>query len=103
MAQEAQALQAVKEVLFFRHPEPDEGPVASRSGVKREMVCQRIDGDPEDDSLEALRHLYFDEKEGERSVRDEPMTEGVHLQPLKTKKLNIGTEEKPKLETVGDY
>ena len=38
-----------------------------------------IDGDPEDDSLEDLRHLYFDEKEGERSISEEPTTEGVHL------------------------
>ena len=75
----------------------------SRPEVRRELVCHWIDGDPEDDSLEDLRHLYFDEKEGEQSISEEPTTEGVHLQPLRTKKLNIGMEEKPKLATVGDY
>ena len=75
----------------------------SRPEVRRKLVCHRIDGDLEDDSLEDLRHLYFDEKEGERRISEELTTEGVHLQPLNTKKLNIGTDEKPKLTTVGDY
>ena len=64
-AQESQALQALKEVLFFCHPEPDGGPVVSRPEARHELVCQRIDGDPNDDNLEDLRHLYFEEKEGE--------------------------------------
>ena len=45
----------------------------------------------DDDNLEDLRHLYFEETEGERDIKEEPMTEGIHLLPLKTKKLNIGT------------
>ena len=67
------------------------------------MVCQRIDGDPDDDSLEDLRHLYFEEKEGERNINEESTIEGIHLQPLRTKKMNIDTEERPKLATMGDY
>lgn len=79
MVQESQALQAVKEVFFFHHPESDGGPVVSRPEVRRELVCHRIDGDPEDDSLEDLRHLYFDEREGEQSISEELTTEGFHL------------------------
>ena len=100
---ESQALHAIRVVLFFRDPQTDGCTLPARPEAVRELVCQRIDGDPEDDGLEDLRHLYFEEKEGERNVNKEPPTEGVHLRPLKTKKLNIGTEEKPKLATVGDY
>ena len=50
------------------------------------MVCKRIYGDPEDDGLEDLRHLYFEEKEGKWNISEEPTTEGIHLQPLQTKK-----------------
>ena len=57
----------------------------------------------DDDDLEDLRHLYFEEKEGERDIQEEPTIEGIHLLPLKTKKLNIRTLEKPKLVSIGDY
>ena len=57
----------------------------------------------DDDNLEDLRHLYFEETKGERDIKEESMTEGIHLLPLRTKKLNIGTEDKPKLATIGDY
>ena len=100
---ESQALHAIRAVPFFRDPQIDGCTRPARPEVVRELVCQRINGDPEDDGLEDLRHLYFEEKEGEWNVNEELATEGVHLWPLKTKKLNIGTEEKPKLATVGDY
>ena len=70
---------------------------------RHKFACQRIDSESEDDSLEDLRHMYFEETEGEWNIKEEPTTEGVHLLLLKTKKLNIGMEEKPKLATVGDY
>ena len=56
-----------------------------------------------DDDLEDLRHLYFEEKEGERDIQEEPTTEGIHLLPLKTKKLNIETPKNPKLASIVDY
>ena len=52
---------------------------------------------------EDLRHLYFEETKGERDIKEEPTIEGIHLLPLRTKKVNIGTEDKPKLATIGDY
>lgn len=57
----------------------------------------------DDDNLEDLRHLYFEEIEGERDIKEEPTIEGIHLLPLKTKKVNIGIEDKPNLATIGDY
>ena len=65
----SRALQAIKGVLFLRDPEPDGGMFASRPEARRELACQRIDSDIDDDSLEDLRHLYFKEKEGERSIK----------------------------------
>ena len=56
----------------------------------------------DDDDLENLQHLYFEEKEWERDIQEEPTTEGLHLLPLRTKKLNIGTLEKPKILSIGD-
>ena len=53
--------------------------------------------------MEDLRHLYFEETEGERDIKEEPTMEGIHLLPLRIKKVNIGIEEKPKLATIGDY
>lgn len=57
----------------------------------------------DDDNLEDLRNLYFEEIEGERDIKKEPTTQGIHLLPLKTKKLNIGVEDKPEIATTGDY
>ena len=99
----SQALQAIKGVLFLHNPAPDGGTFASLPEARHELAFQRIDGDPDDDSLEDLRHLYFEEKEGEWNINEELTIEGIHLLPLKTKKLNISTEERPKLADVGDY
>ena len=53
----SQALKAIKGVLFLRDPKPDGVTVASRPNARHKLACQRIDGDPDDDSLEDLRHL----------------------------------------------
>jgi len=38
-----------------------------------------------------------------RGIKEYPVTYAPHLKPLKLKKLNIGTEEKPKIASIGDY
>lgn len=57
----------------------------------------------DDEDIEDLRHLYFEENEGEQNIQEEPITQGIHLLLLKTKKLNIGAQEKPELTSIGDY
>ena len=99
----SQALQAIKGILFFLDLGTNGRPLVLNPDGRRKLACQQIDSEPYDDSLEELRHLYFEETEGEWNIKEEPTTEGVHLLPLKTKKLNIGTKEKPKLATVWDY
>ena len=96
-------MHTIRVVLFFRDPQIDGCMLPVLPEDVQELVCQRIDDDPENDGLEDLRHLYFEEKEGKWNINEEPATEGVHLRSLKTKKLNIGTVEMHKLATVGDY
>lgn len=57
----------------------------------------------DDDDLEGLRHLYFGETEGEKDIQEDSKTKGIHLLPLKTKKMNIRTKDNPKLESIIDY
>ena len=67
------------------------------------MTCDKIDVELEEDGLEGLRHLAFEEIEGERGIRENPSTEGAHLLPMKPRKQNVGMEDKPKITLVGDY
>jgi hypothetical protein len=70
------------------------------------LACSKVDkdlGDPDD--LEELRHLTFKESEGTRDVKD-TISDGVsssYTKPLKLQKVNIGTEEHPKMTSIGDY
>jgi hypothetical protein len=61
--------------------------------------CYNIDANDDDDP----RNVNITEKEGQRNVEGP----GVELpfigQPIKIKKVNIGTKETPKLANVGDY
>ena len=96
-------MQAIKQVLFF----PDSLQMDKQSlryqGIQQKVACQKINSEMDDDNLEDLRHLYFEEIEEERDIKEEPTIEGIHLLPLRTKKVNIGIEDKPKLATIGDY
>jgi len=50
-----------------------------------------------------MRHVNIEETEGERGVQGSGLYIPDEAQPLKTKKLNIGTKEHPKFVIVGDY
>ena len=43
--------------------------------MKQSVACKRIDSEMDDDDLENIRHLYFEEKEGERDIQEEPTIE----------------------------
>ena len=65
------------------------------------MECCNVSGRPKDDDelqniniLEIERSRYFTPLD----IMIDPMN-----QPLKIRKVNIGTEENPKFECVGDY
>jgi len=102
-------LQAVKGVLFTPEMqvegEHEENFLQYLFDVEspRLVTCDRVDVEPGEDGLEGLRHLAFEETEGERGIRESPSTEGAHLLPMKLRKQNVGTEDKPKIALVGDY
>ena len=59
------------------------------------MECYNVSGELEDD--DDLQNINILETEGSRDVA------APDIQPLKIKKVNIGTEENPKFASVGDY
>ena len=70
------------------------------------MACSKVDKDPNDPKdLEELRHLTFKESIGKIEVKDTLSgdTNSSYTQPLKLKKVNIGSEEHPNMESIGDY
>lgn len=67
------------------------------------VTYDRIDAKAEEDGLEVLRHLAFEETEGERGIRESPSIEGTHLLPVRLRKHNVGMEDKPKIASIGDY
>jgi len=66
------------------------------------MTCEKIDAELEEDGLEGLRHLAFEETERERGIPDNPLTDGAHILLVKLRKHNVGMEDKPKITSVGD-
>ena len=61
--------------------------------------CYNINVDEEDD----LRNVNIVEIEGQRDIEVLTFKLPFLGQPIKIKKVNIGTEQAPKLATVGDY
>lgn len=102
-------LQAVKEVLFTLETLV-EGELEKNflqglydMELLRFVTCDKIDAQPEEDKLEGLGHLAFEEIEGERGIRENSLTEGTHLLLVKPRKQNVGMEDKPEIALVGDY
>jgi hypothetical protein len=61
--------------------------------------CYNINADDDDDS----RKVNITEIENQRNVEGPGVELPFISQPIKIKKVNIGTEETPKLANVGDY
>jgi hypothetical protein len=68
-------------------------------------VLLLIETQEDPDDLEELRHLTFQESEGSREVKDTISNDvsSSYTKPLKLWKVNIGTDEHPKLASIGDY
>ena len=72
-------------------------------GSPEYMACDKVDAKPDKDGLEGLRHLTFEETEGERDIQESPAGEASHLLLMKLRNQYIGIEDKPKMASVGDY
>lgn len=62
-----------------------------------------IEGNDVESDDQELRHLDIIETKGECGVQGHKFLSPYITQPLKTRKVNIGSEEQPKLSNVGDY
>lgn len=103
-----EALKAIKQVMFTPEPLVEGGPDENFLQYLYDTespgyaTYDKVDAEPKEDWLDGLRHLTFRETEGERDIRESPSTGGAHLLPLKLRK-HLGTEDKPKITSVGDY
>ena len=62
------------------------------------MTCYNISGEPEDD--DDIRNVNILESEGSRNVAAPEIPTDPMSQPLKIRKVNIGTEENPKFSNM---
>ena len=65
------------------------------------MTCYNISGEPGDD--DELWNVNILESEGSCNVVAPDILTDLMSQPLKIRKVNIGSEENPKFSNVGDY
>lgn len=76
------------------------------SPLRIPMPCRKVEKDHEDhEDLEELRLLSFKESTEKREVKDTISvdTRSYYAQPLNLRKVNIGSEEHPRMESIGDY
>jgi hypothetical protein len=48
-------------------------------------------------------NIYITKVEGQRGVEDPPLESKVFVVPIRVKKVNIGTNENPKMASTGGY
>jgi len=94
------ALQVVKEKILVESIESEWG-----EQMEHALVCYNLatDGGDDESDEEDLRHLDIAETEGEREVQGPDLKIPDVTKPLKIKKVNIGSEERPKFANVGYY
>ena len=64
------------------------------------MECYNVMGGPKDDDLWGTN---IPESEGTHAVDGFGISSNQFLNPLKTKKVNIGSIENPKFSNIGDF
>jgi hypothetical protein len=96
-----QALQVLRKNVFEEEPnlpieqEEDEW----TASFQKFQGCYNINADEDDDP----RNVNIVETKGQRDVEGSGVELAFIEQPIKIKKVNIGTEQAPKLANVGDY
>jgi hypothetical protein len=74
--------------------------------VRIPVACCKVDKDLEEpNEVEELRNLNIKETVGIREIQDTTPshTSSTYTHPLKLWKVNIGSEEHPKIASIGDY
>jgi hypothetical protein len=96
-----QALQIIRQKVFEEAPNPplDQEKDEWTVPLQQLQECYNINVDEDDD----LRDVNILETEGQRDIEGPGIELPFVGQPIKIKKVNIGTEQTPKLANVGDY
>ena len=69
--------------------------------IQSMMTSYNLSGEPEDD--DELRNVNIPESEGSRGVASPDIPTDLMNQPLRIRKVNIGSTETSKFSNVGDY
>eukprot|EP00253_Pinus_taeda_P006591 PITA_06591 len=83
----------------FLEPKEIVQPYWSRQ-LSQALECYNVQVEDDDDDP---RNINIPEKEGSHEVRGPTIKDPDITAPLKTKQVNIGTEEQPKYATLADY
>ena len=93
------ALQGVKEKIFAKILVKEANSHQCNATIQQWMACYNLTGDPYDD----LTNINILESEGTREVEGSGILSDQFLQPLKIKKVNIGSLENLKFSNIKDY
>ena len=73
----------------------------NRQIVKELLSCYHVEEEAPDEH--DPHNIQILEIEGEREVEGSSLESKVFFSPIKVNKFNIGTNETPKMESIGDY
>ena len=73
----------------------------NRQTVKELLSCYHVEEEALDE--EDPCNIQITEIEGEREVKGPYLESEVFVAPIKVKKVNIGTNDNPKMASIGDY
>jgi hypothetical protein len=99
-----QLLKLIRGVIFFYEPEVKiitKYQQQNRQTVKELLSCYHVEEEAPDE--DDPRNIQITEIEGEREVEGPSLESEAFVAPIKVKKFNIGMNENPKMESIGDY
>jgi hypothetical protein len=93
------------ETRFFQKKGMDVVPVCSvhRTSMTVHELLECYNVAQEDQDEEDPINIQIPETEGKHTVEGPELESVVYAQPLRTRKVNIGTKENPKFVQIGDY
>jgi hypothetical protein len=97
-------LKQIRNIIFIEEPKVEaitEVQQWNKKIVKDILSCYHVQEEaPDEDDPQIIQ---IEEVEGKRDVEEPPLESEVISTLIKIKKVNIGTSEKPKMASIGDY
>jgi hypothetical protein len=98
------SLKWIRGLIFIKEPEIEtitEEQQHNEQTVKEPLSCYHVhEESPNEDEP---RDIQIEEVEGKRDLEGSPIESEVISVPIKVKRVNIGTNEHPKMANIGDY